>query len=258
MIITTAFNELEEHVVKAQSLALQLGVRYYPRQKKTINNLLATTKSPVLVVNSNRGLSYYERADEEVFFHPNMAFHRIKQLAISGEDSFVSACKLKPGMTFFDGTFGLGSDSLVASYVVGKAGDVVAVEKSLPLWIIVSEGLNFYAQQNPLWAPLIQRLKVRQADNLDYLRQCDPGSFDVIYFDFMFARPVEVSTGIGVIKPLAIYDIITKEHVKVAQRVAKERVVVKASYPKKTLAELGFKIEKANQRRHFFYATLEV
>ena len=208
------------------------------------------------MVNNHRGLSYYEQ-DKEVFFHPNMAILRIKQLEKGQKDSLVTACKLKQGMTFFDGTLGLASDSLVASFVVGSQGHVVSVEKSFPLYVVVKEGLCHYLNQNPLWEPLMGRLNIKKADNLDYLRNCDSCSYDVVYFDFMFNRPVEGSNGIQIISSLAMRDTLTEEHVVEALRVAKQRVVVKSSYGNDSLESLGFKIEKVNQKRHFYYAVLE-
>jgi len=256
MIITTAFDVAEDLVLKAKNLALELGMAYYPRKKKSIKFLSEHVSSQIFVVNNHRGLSYYEQG-EEVFFHPNMAILRIKQLSDGQKDSLVTACKLEAGMTLLDGTLGLASDSLVASFVVGNRGHVVSIEKSFPLYVVVKEGLNYYGSQNPLWEPLIGRLNIKNADNLDYLRSCASHSYDIVYFDFMFNRPVEGSTGIQVISSLAMRDVLTEEHVVEALRVAKQRVVVKSSYGNDILESLGFKIEKANRKRHFCYAVIE-
>jgi len=257
MIITTAFDEADLLVSKARQLSLETGIPYYPRRKKSLKFFLDQICSQVLVMNFRRGLSYFERTDEEVFFHPNMAFHRIKQLNSGQKDSLVTACKLEAGMTFFDGTLGLASDSLVASYVVGESGKVMSVEKSFPLFLVLKEGLSFFASQNPMWAPPIRRLNIENADNFHYLQHCESESFDVVYFDFMFNTPVPGSKGIQVISPLASRDALTKNHVIEALRVAKQRVVVKASYGDNQLKALGFEVKKTNQKRHFFYAVIE-
>jgi len=256
MIITTAFDATDFLVAKAKQLSLETKIPYYPRQKKSLKFLLDQVCSQVLVMNFRRGLSYFERADEEVFFHPNMAFHRIKQLNQGQKDSLVTACQLAAGMTFFDGTLGLASDSLVASYVVGEAGKVTSVEKSLPLSLVLKEGLSFFESQNPKWTPIIRRLNIKHADNLHYLRQCENESYDVVYFDFMFNNSVPGSKGIQVISSVAIRDVLTKNHVIEALRVAKQRVVVKSSYGDNSLTALGFEVKK-NQKRHFFYAVIE-
>ena len=79
----------------------------------------------------------------------------------------------------------------------------------------------------------------------------------LFYFDFMFNRAVESSHGIKVIKPIVSYDVMTKEHVLEALRVAKQRVVVKSSYGNQIIKELGFSITRENQKRHFFYGVIE-
>jgi len=258
MIITTAIDAMEEQVIEAKRLASELNITYHPRKKQSINFLLMNISKNLFVINKHRGLSYYEENETEIFFHPNMAFHRIKQLEREQNDSLVTACHLKEGMTFFDGTLGLGSDTLVASFVVGQTGKVVSVEKSFPLSVVIKEGLKFFAAKNLPWKPLIDALEIKNQDNLLYLQNCPANSFDVVYFDFMFNRPVEASKGIQVISSLAVRDVITEAHVTEAIRVAKHRVVVKSSYGTKLIEDLGFKIEKKNQKRHFFYGVIEL
>ena len=258
MIVTTAFDSEENQISKAKNLASELNLSYYPRHKKSIRFLLENISTKIFVVNKFRGLSYYEDNETEVFFHPNMAFLRIKQLKSGQNDSFVAACQLKEGMAFFDGTLGLGSDSLVASFVVGNRGKVVSVEKSFPLATVVKEGLKFYENNHPIWKPIIGHLNIENKDNLDYLKTCPDKSFDVVYFDFMFNKPVEGSKGIKVISSLAVRDVITKEHVVEAIRVSRKRVVVKSGYGDDILDELGFKMDKKNQKRHFFYGVIEI
>ena len=238
MIVTTAFDETEELVQRAEQLASSLAIPYVARRKKTVKSLLDSLDSQLFVVNNQRGLSYYEKGQDEVFFHPNMAMHRIKQLERGQSDSLVTACKLEAGMSFLDCTLGLASDTLVANYQVGSSGKVVSLEKSFPLFVLVREGLH--------------------ADNLDYLRTCEDNAFDVVYFDFMFHHTVESSQGIKIIKPIVSYDVMTPEHVKEAMRVAKQRVVVKSSYKNPMIEPLGFTILRQNQKRHFFYGVIEM
>lgn len=145
MIVTTAFDETAELVQRAKHLADDLSIPFVPRRKKTVKSLLDSLDSQLFVVNNQRGLSYYEKGQEEVFFHPNMAMHRIKQLERGQTDSLVTACGLKEGMSFLDCTLGLASDTLVANYQVGPQGKVVSLEKSFPLFVLVREGLTYFA-----------------------------------------------------------------------------------------------------------------
>lgn len=258
MIITTAFDETTALVEKAQKLSEKLKIPYYRRHKKTVKFLLEQVDSELFVVNNQRGLSYYQKGQEEVFFHPNMSMHRIKQLESGQKDSLVTACQLQPGMSFLDCTLGLASDTLVATYCVGEQGRVTSIEKSFPLSILVHEGLRYYVQnEKPQWKPLVDRIEIINSDNLAYLKSCEDGAFDVVYFDFMFNQSVESSHGIKVIKSVVSYDMITEDHVKEALRVASQRVVVKSSYGNQLIKELGFEVERRNQKRHFFYGVIE-
>ena len=258
MIITTAFDETEELIIKAKELSESLQVPYMARNKKTVKYLLEHVDPHIFVVNNQRGLSYYEQGQEEVFFHPNMAMHRIKQIKNGQSDSLMTACQLKEGMTFLDCTLGLASDTLVANYIVVPTGKVISLEKSFPLSVLVREGLQYYAtNENPEWKTMIDQVSIINTDNLDYLKQCPDESVDVVYFDFMFNQSVESSHGIKIIKPIVSYDVMTEEHVQEALRVAKERVVVKSSYGNHQLGKLGFQIDRQNQKRHFFYGVIE-
>ena len=166
MIITTAFDETEALVSQASTLSKKLNIPFYSRHKY----LLEHVDSDIFVVNNQRGLSYYKKGQEEVFFQPNMAMHRIKQLERGQKDSLITACQLESGMTFLDCNLGLASDTLVANYVVGQTGEVVSLEKSFPLSVIVKEGLSYYVQhEKPEWSSLINRIQIRNEDNLEYL-----------------------------------------------------------------------------------------
>ena len=256
MIVTTASNETQSLTDKARRLSAKYQIEYYPRKKeaKSLAYMLENIDPQIFVVNNMRGVSYYERGKDEAFFHPNMAFQRIINLKKGGKDSMAEACKLEPGMSFFDGTLGLAADSLVASYIVGG---ITAAEKSLTMFILAKEGLKFYAEQHPEWSKIIGRINIKNIDNLDFMRKCETQSFDILYFDFMFGKPVTESDGIQVIRNLACYDKITAGHVHEAFRVAKKRVVVKSDGNGiKELLQLGFITEKEYQRKKFYYAVL--
>jgi len=259
MIITTSANKNEALVEKALSLSCKYGIEYYARQGNSIEYLLKTVDPQIFVVNNMRGLSYYSEGAREAFYHPNMAAHRIANLRKGYPDSMAAACKLEPGMSFFDGTLGLGADALAASYAVGESGEILAVEKSFPIYLLVAEGLKFYAKQHPEWASTIKRIKIKNTDNLNSMRQCQEQSFDVVYFDFMFTQPITNSSGIQSIRNLASYDALMQEHIHEARRITRERIVVKTNRDGlKELAKFGFIIEKENTRRSFYYAVLEI
>ncbi len=259
MIITTAQDETNQLINKATQLSQRLNIPMVKRNKKTIKWLQEHQSKEVFVVNEKRGISYYGENGIEVFFHPNMAFHRIKQLQNNQPDSLVQACGLKEGMHILDCTLGLASDTLVALHQVGHSGQVTSLEKSLPLSIIVKEGLARYMQDQPEDVKnLLSQLQIINEDNLVYLSKQPDKSVDVVYFDFMFNHTVESSSGIKVIKPIVAYDQLTKAHVLEACRVARQRVVVKSSHKNPMLESLGFEITKKNRKRHFLYGVIEM
>ena len=57
MIITTAFDETEELIIKAKELSESLQVPYMARNKKTVKYLLEHVDPHIFVVNNQRGLS---------------------------------------------------------------------------------------------------------------------------------------------------------------------------------------------------------
>ncbi len=252
MILTTSTRN-EALVEKARKLSKKYGIEYHARGERSLSCFFKNVDPQVFVVNHSRGLSYYEPEKNEAFYHPNMAFLRIENLRRGEPDGFVSACGLEPGMTFLDTTLGLASDALVAAYVTGENGQVTGVEKSRPIHILVSEGMDFYGEQSPWMYPLTTRLQLHHADNLDFLRSCGDKSYDVVYFDFMFQRPVLQSHGLDVIRSYAAYDTITPDHIAEARRVAGHRIVVKTdAIGKRLLAEMGFCCLKKNSR-HITY-----
>lgn len=258
VIVTTSIDETPALVNEAKELAADLKIDYLKRNKKPINYLTEKIEDGIFVVNSNRGTSYYKKNEKEVFFHPNMAFLRIEQLKKGFSDSFVSACGLERGMSFFDGTLGLASDALVAAYVVGNEGKVMGAEISTPLFAITRKGLDFYKSRHSNWGSLIDRITIQNIENLKWLRQMKDSSVDVVYFDFMFEKSLENSHGIQVIKSITDNQTITKEHVVEAARVAKHRIVAKSGYSGISLETLGFEVRRQYRRRNFYYGVIEM
>ena len=255
--MTTSIDGTEALVKEAKILASALEIDYVPRDKKSIGYILQHCSPQVFVVNAHRGLSFYDQGEQEIFFHPNMALLRIKQLEQGFKDSLVTVCGLKPGMRFFDGTLGLASDALVAAYAVGPTGVVLGSELSSPLYTLTSYGLAFLSEKHPEWAQIFERLRLRNVGNLQWLKELEDNSVDVVYFDFMFEKTLDTSHGIQVVKPITVAGSLTKEHIQEAWRVAKYRIVAKSGYSGPALTELGFHVPKANKRKNFYYGTIE-
>ena len=168
-------------------------------------------------------------ADGELFFHPNTAHLRIKNLRGGEGDRLINALKISVGAKVLDCTLGLGSDAIVESFIAGAAGKVVALEINPLIAEVVSHGLKNFSDDSP---HILEAMRKTCADN----------SFDVIYFDPMFRRPIQKSSGLNPIRPLADNRPLTNEIIREAQRVAKFRVVMKEHSGSAEFARLGFEI----------------
>ena len=80
MTVTTSSRVSDKLEEKAISVAERYGLQYVPRQNRSLSYLLENIDQQIFVVNEARGLSYYEKDKSEAFFHPNMAFLRIKNM----------------------------------------------------------------------------------------------------------------------------------------------------------------------------------
>ena len=252
MIVTTSSKD-ERLIEKAVAFSEKYGIPYRVRGEKSLAYLFETEDPQVFVVNHKRGLSYYEPEKNEAFYHPNMAFQRLNVLQSGGTDCLTNVCGLERGMIFLDGTLGLAADALIAAHVVGETGRVIGVEKSFPLSVLVREGLAFHAERDPAMQAVLGRMNLHHGDNLEFLRAQSSKSADIVYFDFMFHRPVGTSFGIETIRDYAVYDAITADHIAEAVRTARIRIVVKTDlYGCRALLGKGFVCRKQTSRNVFY------
>ena len=195
-------------------------------------NILLVKKNSLSVVTT----------EGELFFHPNTAHLRIKNLRGGEGDRLIDALKISAGSKVLDCTLGLGSDAIVESFVAGAAGKVVALEINPLIAEVVNYGLKNFSDDSPHILEAMRRVEVINADCAEYLKTCADNSFDVIYFDPMFRRPIQKSSGLNPIRPLADNRPLTNEIIREAQRVAKFRVVMKEHSGSAEFARLGFEI----------------
>lgn len=254
MTVTTSSRVNDRLEEKAVSIAERYGLQYVPRQNRSLTYLYENIDTRIFVVNELHGLSYYERGKSEAFFHPNIAFLRIKNMERGKRDSLVEVCGLGEGMSCLDATLGLASDALTMSYAVGSSGKCTGVEKSRSIYILAKEGLAHYEELYPKLRDTISRIEIHNGDNLDFLQTCPDKSYDAVYFDFMFESPNAKSHGIQVIREHAVGDIMNERHIDEAVRVARRSVVVKCDrYGMEKLVRCGFEVKKTSSRKSFYY-----
>ena len=105
---------------------------------------------------------------------------------------------------------------------------------------MIGDGLAHATGDNYEMHAAMRRISVHAADALDYLRTQADGSYDAVYFDPMFRRPVHESEGMNALRALADARALTAEVIAEARRVARRRVVMKERQGSREFARLGF------------------
>lgn len=226
-------------------LARELGALAVPRDERPLAVMLADHGAGFALVAQKQGLVISD-GRSSVFFHPGMAQVRIKQMAGGETDRMVEAMGLRPGMTVLDCTLGLGSDAIVASYAVGTGGQVTGLEAVGPLAFLVRYGLDHYPAAGRLAGAMV-RIEVIGADHRALLPTLRDGSYDVVYFDPMFRRPVLHSPGIAPLRGLAEAAPLERGAVEEALRVARHRVVMKERRDSPEFERLGFRVAEGGR-----------
>lgn len=241
LAVTTSAKPNEQLVSQAQAAAREWGLPFFSRHTKQSITPWFDARAEALIVFGHDGVTLWDREGHHGF-HEGMAHLRRLRVAAGEPDTFVRVTELRKGDAVLDCTLGLGQDALVASLAVGTKGRVVGVEKSLPLYAIVSEGMKTYE-----FGPASCRVEVVHADTHEYLRALPSRSFDVVYFDPMFARPTKSQPGFDVLRRFADHAPLTAEALQEGRRVARRWVVVKGSRHSDDLRKLGLSPEPGSR-----------
>lgn len=222
VIVTTSQKANEQLINKATEVARFLDSDYIPR--KDLQNL--NTKSHIYLVVTKEGLVCHH-VEHKLFYHPSMAMLRLKRIYKGEEDIFTSLCGDIEGLKVLDCTLGFGSDSLVFSYLVGSHGQVTALEKSPLVYSIVKDG---FKEAYPKWADInlyTGKIRVFNEDYVTYLKNCPNRSFDIVYFDPMFDKPIEQSIHLDPLRFFAEEKPLDIESINKAIKVADKKVIIK-------------------------------
>ncbi|MBM7094262.1 class I SAM-dependent methyltransferase [Bacillus sp. H-16] len=256
MIVTTAPKATEIMIKNASEAARVFGAEFRPRGRNSVSNMLKKVNEPVLIAEANRLIYYKDLNTEPFFYHPNSAMFRAKSYLKTKKDPFINACGLKNGMSVADMTLGLGSDTVLASLVVGKTGKVFGTEANPVISYILKEGLRTYQTNHDLINQAMRRIKVMNRHHLDWLAEQPDSSVDVVYFDPMFEEDVKGSPGILPLKHLALSSPADgSSFLKVlseAKRVAKVRVVLKDHYRSRRFEEGSFTVSVRTSATYHF------
>ncbi|MED1205370.1 class I SAM-dependent methyltransferase [Heyndrickxia acidicola] len=255
MFVTTAGRFNTRLINEAIKAAGELGIPFQPRNGISIEKLMVkASSSSSMVVGKERIELYFKNKEYPFFFHPNSASFRIKRLLMGEKDPFIEAAGLTNGMSLLDCTMGLASDSIVASFIVGEKGRILAAEGNKYLHFIVKKGLQSWNSDLMEMNEAMKRIEPLHITYQELLKTLPENSVDVVYLDPMFEETITESKGIEGIRELALYGGLTNDVIMEAKRVAKKRIVLKDHFKSERFAELGFHVMKRKSSKfHFGY-----
>jgi 16S rRNA G966 N2-methylase RsmD len=254
IVTTTQSKEIPD---KKMDLFLEdSGLTFVPRQRKSLPVLISENEAGAVVVWEDNGPVLYME-DQKFFFHPSMAKNRISGMRHDlGYDVMAKACGIEAGDSFLDCTLGMGADAIVASYLSG--GKIVGLEKSPGISHVIKWGMRNYNSRMIWLNNAIHRIEVIQSDHLDFLKEQPDHSFDIIYFDPMFRRPLLNSQPLAPLRLLADPTPLSLEAVAEARRVARKRVVMKELVTSGEFERLGFKLFPGSKHNRIGYGYIDI
>lgn len=215
------------------------GLEYVPRRKASLTKIAHDHDAEAVIVWETTGPVIY-LGDEKLFFHPSMAKCRLAAFRKQGrEDLMVKACQLTLGDSFLDCTLGMGADAIVAAYI-SETGQITGLESQPVLAGVISWGMRLYQGQMPWLNQAVHRIEVVPGKHETFLRHQADRSYDIVYFDPMFARPLLQSKPLSPLRKIADHSVLDESAIQEACRVARKRVVLKTLASGSELERLGF------------------
>lgn len=241
VVVTTALNYSKSLRREAEIISQHLNVPFVKRSDRGLQDIKKEFKAEHLLV-VGRGKISLSTEDKEFFFHQGMAKLRINEICNGKTDQMIKAMDIKPGDTILDCTLGLGTDALVASYVTGPEGKITALEGSPWIAYIVKDGLQKYKNtKNIKMQQAAKNIEVISENHLDFLLSAADSSYDIVYFDPMFRRPMTKPCAMNTMRAFTNSSPLKVEAISQAVRVARKRVVIKESRDSGEFERLGIK-----------------
>lgn len=233
------------------------GFKFVPRNHKSIGLLALENQADGVIVWEKLGPVLYV-GEEKFFFHPSMAKNRIAFYRNEHRhDPMIQACQLEKGDSFLDCTLGLGADSIVASYF-SQTGCITGLEHQPAVAQVISWGMKLYQSRMPWLDEAIRRIKVVNQDHKLYLSNLADESYDLVYFDPMFQKPLLNSQAISPLRKLADHAPLEVAAIKEACRVARKRVVMKDLSTGQELERLGFTKIVGGRHNRLAYGVIKI
>ena len=256
MIVTTAGRTNQEYINLAKKVADDLRIPYVKRNKQSIAKMYSLSSN--IVVIGKQGIELHNKdSHEPYFFHPNVAMIRAKRLLKGEQDPLIEVSGLHEGDSFLDCTLGFGSDSIIASLVVGVSGKVIGIESSTILAYIVKQGLQSWSSQNQRIDQAMRKVEVVNSNHLDTLKSMSAKSVDVIYFDPMFEESIPESNAIQAMSYHCNHETITADTIEEAKRVARKSIVLKDHFRSERFQKLGFE-QQIRKTAKFHFGVINI
>lgn len=257
-VITTGGRPDEQSRKRAMEAAEVLGYDVIERKKRSVVRIQKDYESAVLVAGSDRYDLYRIGMEKPLFFHPNSAAFRLKRMINGETDPLINVAQLKTGDSFLDCTLGLGSDSIMASFVVGETGYVHGIEGDADIAFITRRGLKSYEAQSDALEKAMQGVQVTHANAVDYLKSQPDASWDIVYIDPMFSAPIEESSNFTPLRKVGLQNGLTAQWIQEAKRVSRRRVIVKNRFDSPVFDEFGLeRIIRPNTKFHFGFISTD-
>ncbi|NLT94686.1 MAG: class I SAM-dependent methyltransferase [Clostridia bacterium] len=222
-VAVTTSRDREHQINTAKDISKEIGIQYIPREKMSLDSIKTKYNlSHLIIVREDKIV-----VDENYFFHPGMAIPRIKMLKKGEPDPMVQAMDINEGDRILDCTLGMASDAIVAGFAAGSMGKVTGIESSPIIYVITKWGLAGYQEGSKDAQKVMRNIAVINAYYEEYLQKLPENSYDIVYFDPMFEKPLIRSNGIQGLRAFANYAQINKKIIELALKVAKKRVVIK-------------------------------
>jgi hypothetical protein len=240
VVVTSPTKGAKEDAQLAETVAVELGLPFVLRRKRSIEVLRAQTgAAAVLVVSRERRTLRLDDTAPPLDFHCSTGVLRVRNLKHGMDDPLRRATEAKPGDTILDCTVGQCSDALLLAHVVAPTGKIVGLERSAAIYGLVSWGVTTHRTGEKAVDSALECIQVLRADYREYLRAQPSKSFDVVYFDPMFRTPTLSSGSFDTFRVVADYGPLTRGDIDEARRVARRRVVVKDHRSGEVLRELS-------------------
>ncbi|HCF48673.1 MAG TPA: hypothetical protein DER60_00205 [Syntrophomonas sp.] len=211
---------------------------YVPRQRRGLYAIQQECQTDAILV-WQRPVPVLHIGEDKLFFHPSMAKVRLSAYRRKDQpDPLIEAARVKPGDLILDCTMGLGADSIVLAYFA--QGQVTALESSPAIAYTIKWGMRLYDSRMPWLDEAVHRIKVQAIDHLCYLQSLPDKSFDLVYFDPMFRKPLLKSETLSPIRMLGDSLPLSEQAISEAGRVARKRVLLKERAGSPEFSRLGF------------------